>query len=122
MIKALATAAAGAALVLGTAGTAAAGPADLDCSDFSHPVVISQGYDPAHLDADGDGIGCEGLPGPATTTDLYADLRDPSATPTLAATGFNDAVRRHPLRMMGAGIVLVAAGGVLVFVTRRKEH
>lgn len=32
---------------------------DLDCDDIGHPVDVSGG-DPNHLDADGDGIGCEG--------------------------------------------------------------
>jgi hypothetical protein len=31
---------------------------DLDCRDFSGPVVVS-GRDPHRLDGDGDGIGCE---------------------------------------------------------------
>lgn len=32
---------------------------DLDCSDFSGPVVIHDGNDPNGLDGDGDGVGCE---------------------------------------------------------------
>jgi micrococcal nuclease len=34
-------------------------PPDLDCSDISGPVRVAPG-DPHRLDADGDGIGCEG--------------------------------------------------------------
>ena len=32
---------------------------DLDCSDVGHQVTVSDG-DPHKLDADGDGLGCEG--------------------------------------------------------------
>jgi hypothetical protein len=32
---------------------------DVDCDSFNGPVVVSTG-DPYNLDADGDGIGCEG--------------------------------------------------------------
>ena len=34
---------------------------DLDCSDFLGPVWVGT-YDPYHLDADHDGIGCEPYP------------------------------------------------------------
>lgn len=34
-------------------------PNDLDCSDFGGPVVVGPD-DPNHLDADGDGLGCDG--------------------------------------------------------------
>ncbi|WP_197287834.1 excalibur calcium-binding domain-containing protein [Streptomyces apocyni] len=36
-----------------------AGVPDVDCSDLPGPVDVSGG-DPHNLDADGDGIGCEG--------------------------------------------------------------
>jgi hypothetical protein len=139
--------------ILVTAGTAAvlvlgvpAAHATVDpeaCQNFASPVIISNGYDPLHLDTDHDGIACEGNPGEPVKTDLYADLRgeDPSASPststtpspstsetitpgdspTLAHTGAGDLVTRHPLRSIGLGVVLVGAGAALVLVTRRRH-
>jgi len=119
----LAASGAAAAVVLATAAGAVAADA-VNCSDFASPVVIVNGYDPAHLDADHDGIGCDDNPGDPVTTDLYADLRDEGDSnppPSLAATGPADYVHRHPVRSIGVGVVLVAAGGGLVLAARRRK-
>jgi hypothetical protein len=101
-----------------------------ECQNFASPIIISQGYDPLHLDTDGDGIACEGNPGEPVKTDLYADLRGetstPSATPssaapTLADTGAGNMITRHPVRSIGVGVVLVGAGAGLFLVTRRRR-
>jgi hypothetical protein len=133
MRKLLALTGAAAILTLG-AGTATADTSgDLDCSDFSTPIKISQGYDPFHLDGDHDGIACEGNPGEAVLTDLYADLRGESPTPTpdpaattpeLAHTGWSHTdwgPDRHPVRWIVAGGALVVVGGVGVAVGRRRK-
>jgi hypothetical protein len=102
------------------------------CQNFARPIIISDEYDPLHLDTDGDGIACEGNPGEPVKTDLYADLRGegdtntPAATPSaspseLAHTGAGDMIHRHPVRSIGLGVVLVGAGGALVLVTRRRH-
>lgn len=52
-------AAAGAAAGVRQLRVAPAGGPDLDCSDFTGPVRVTPG-DPHRLDADGDGIGCNG--------------------------------------------------------------
>jgi hypothetical protein len=107
------------------------------CQNFARPIIISNGYDPLHLDTDGDGIACEGNPGEPVKTDLYADLKGdeetpgatpspssthPSDEPTLAHTCAGDLITRHPVRSIGVGVVLVGAGGALVLVTRRRAH
>lgn len=120
---ALAVSGAAVAVVLAAAPGASAVD-DRDCSDFATPVIIVNGYDPAHLDADHDGIACEDNPGEPTTTDLYADLRDEGDSnplPTLADTGPSDYIHRHPVRSIGIGVVIVAAGGGLVLVSRRRK-
>jgi len=102
-----------------------------ECVNFARPVIISQGYDPLHLDTDGDGIACEHNPGDPVKTDLYADLRGleegdsnplPSLSGTLSETGPSDVITRHPLRSIGLGMVLAGTGAVLVLVTRRRER
>lgn len=132
MIKALLVTS-GATIALTVFAVPAAHAADpAVCSNFGAPVVISNGYDPLHLDTDHDGIACEGLPGKPTKTDLYADLRGegdtspqpplPSAPPTLAHTGSGDVIQRHPLRVMGvAGALIVVGGGAFVVVRRRQS-
>jgi hypothetical protein len=121
---------AGAAAIIGLgAGSANASHTgdDRNCSDFPHPVIISNGYDPAHLDGDGDGVGCQGNPGDPVKTDLYADLSDgassatPTATPELAETGAWGPAE-HPVRWMAAGGALIVGGGAAVAVTRRKKE
>lgn len=123
----LATSGVAAVLALSGASVASATP-DLDCSAFSHPVKISQGYDPNNLDRDHDGIGCEMLPPPAEYSDLYANLKDegdsnpqPSQTAPaqLAHTGIGPA--EHPVRWEAAGGLLVAVGGVLVIASRGRR-
>ncbi len=114
MIKTLALTGSVAAAVIMSAPVAFA--TDLNCSDFASPVVIVNGFDPDHLDADGDGIGCESNPGQPVTSDLYSDLRDPA----LADTGVADLVHRHPVRTMGAAGLLVGAGVAVVVVARRR--
>lgn len=92
---------------------------DLDCSDFASPVVISDGYDPLNLDADGDGIGCESNPGEPVKTDLYADLR---GSEELADTGAGDMIQRHPLRAYGAAGLLVIGGTATIIVVRLRTR
>jgi len=137
MIKQLAVSGAIAAAVILPVSAAHAtgyGP-DANCSDFSTPVKIVGGYDPAHLDSDHDGIGCEDNAGDPMAYDLYANLKGdeetatpsatapaPSETPTLAHTGAGDLIIRHPLRSIGVGVVLVGAGAGLVLVARRREN
>ncbi len=107
---------------------------DANCSDFSTPVKIVGGYDPAHLDHDHDGIGCEKNVGDPMAYDLYANLKGdeptatpsvtssaPSAAPTLAHTGAGTLINRHPLRSIGLGVVLAGTGGALVLVARRRQ-
>jgi len=124
MRKGLALSAAAAVIILG-ASSAVATPSDsLNCDDFETPVVISNGYDPSNLDADGDGIGCEGNPGAPVRTDLYADLRgeSPAATverPSLAHTGAWGPAT-HPVRWMGTSGALLIGGAAVVIAARRK--
>ena len=116
--------ASGAAVAVVLMAATAAGADAVNCSDFATPVVIGHGYDPAHLDRDGDGIGCEDNPGAAIAYDRYADLRDEGDSnppPSLAATGPTDYIHRHPVRSIGVGVVLVAAGGGLVLAARRRK-
>lgn len=118
-IKTLAVSAAAVAALSVSAPLAAAAD-DLDCSDFASPVVITNDYDPFDLDADNDGVGCEGNPGTPVTTDLYADLRGEDAPEaTLAATGAGDAIQRHPLRAYGAAGLTIGAGVITILVVRR---
>jgi hypothetical protein len=91
---------------------------DRDCSDFASPVIITDGYDPAHLDADHDGIGCESNPGRPVAMDVYSDLRDP----VLAHTGAGDVVQRHPVRTIGVAGLLVAGGTATLIVVRRRTR
>jgi hypothetical protein len=119
MIK-QAACAAGVAAMISLSGVATASAADdRDCSDFASPIIIVNGFDPDHLDADGDGIGCESNPGEPTTSDLYADLRGDD--PTLAATGGN-IIERHPIRAYGAAGLLVLGGAATVIVVRRRTR
>lgn len=132
MIKALFVTS-GAAVAFTALAVPAAHAADpAVCKNFGAPVVISNGYDPLHLDTDHDGIACESLPGEPTKTDLYADLKGegdtnpqpsltPSAPPTLAHTGTGDVIQRHPLRVMGAAGALVVVGGAAFVVVRRRQ-
>jgi hypothetical protein len=128
----LATGGVVAALALSGASAVSATP-DRNCSDFEHPVIIVNHYDPSHLDKDGDGIGCQDLPGEPSTSDLYADLRDegdstpqptvtaPSTTPSeLAHTGLGPT--EHPVRYIVASVVLVGAGLVVRFVPKRSRN
>lgn len=123
-----------AAVILPAGAASAAGGDPAACDNFARPIILSQGYDPLHLDTDGDGIACEHNPGEPVKTDLYADLRgegdtnpQPSvtvtATPTgeLAKTGSGNVITRHPLRSIGLGVVVVGVGGGLVLVSRRRR-
>lgn len=104
---------------VGTAGAAG----DQDCSDFATPVIISHFYDPDHLDADGDGIGCEGNAGDAIVYDRYSQLSDEGDSapqPSLAATGAGDLIHTHPVRSIGAAGLTIGAGVVTVLVVRRR--
>jgi hypothetical protein len=138
MIKQLAVSGAILAAVILPASAAHAtgyGP-DADCSDFSTPVKIVGGYDPAHLDNDHDGVGCEDNAGDPMAYDLYANLKGdepsatpsstptgtPSASPTLAHTGAGDLIHKHPVRSIGLGVALVGMGGLITFVARRHEN
>jgi hypothetical protein len=138
MIKQLVVSGAIAAAVIIPASAAHATVDPEVCQNFARPIIISNGYDPLHLDQDGNGIACESNPGEPVKTDLYADLRgeDPSATPsatpsstptgtpsaspTLAHTGAGDLIHKHPVRSIGLGVVLVGAGAGLVLVARRR--
>jgi hypothetical protein len=131
MIRRIITGAvAAAALVLGAPVSHATVDPE-ECQNFARPVIISDGYDPLHLDTDGDGIACEGNPGEPVKTDLYADLRgegdtstppaSPSETPTLAHTGDENVVTRHPVRTMALGAVVIGTGLGLILVFRRKR-
>lgn len=108
--------AASAVAALAVSAPLAAADDDRDCSDFSAPIVITNDYDPFNLDADNDGIGCEGNPGTPVTTDLYADLR---GEPTLAATGSGDLIHTHPIRTLGVAGLTIGAGVITVLVVRR---
>lgn len=83
---------AAAALAVGTTGSIPlvfAGPASadnsIDCKDIGHQVDTSAG-DPNGLDADGDGVGCESFPGPATPLDGAATLAPRALVATTPAT------------------------------------
>lgn len=124
----LATSGVAAVLALSGASVASATPGNWNCSDFSTPVKIVGGYDPAGLDANHDGIGCEDNAGTAMAYDLYANLKDegdsnPQPTPVapsqLAHTGVGPV--SHPIRWMGASVGLVATGTVVLFVQHRRK-
>lgn len=125
----LATSGVAAVLALGGASAASATPGPWNgCEDFSTPVTIVGGYDPANLDSDHDGVGCEDNPGTAMAYDLYANLKDegdsnpqPSQTAPaqLAHTGLGPA--EHPVRWEAAGGLLVAVGGILVIASRGRR-
>jgi hypothetical protein len=135
--KIFAVAGTSAVLVLGAPVAHAAGGDPAACENFARPIIISQGYDPLHLDTDGDGIACEHNPGEPVKTDLYADLRGtdgptspaPTVTVTktespreqLPATGATDVFHRHPVRSIALGALIVVFGGALVFAVRRKR-
>lgn len=137
MIKQFAVSAMIAGAVIVPAASASATVDPEACQNFARPIIISDGYDPLHLDTDGDGIACEGNPGEPVKTDLYADLRGESDTPSptatktvtatpsdegeLAATGSGNVITRHPVRSIGLGVVVVGAGGALVLVSRRRH-
>jgi hypothetical protein len=118
MIKSLSVAGI-AAVALVVSAPAAVAEYDRDCSDFASSVVIVNGYDPLNLDADNDGVGCEGNPGEPVTTDLYADLRGDDQ---LADTGAGDLIQRHPLRAYGAAGLTILAGALTVTVVRRRAR
>lgn len=128
MIKQLVVSGAIAAAVIIPASAAHATVDPEVCQNFARPIIISNGYDPLHLDQDGNGIACESNPGEPVKTDLYADLKGdepsatPSSTPTLAHTGAGDLIHQHPVRSIGLGVVLVGAGAGLVIVARRREN
>lgn len=137
MIKHLAASAmiAGAVIVPAVSASATVDP--VECENFARPIIISNGYDPLHLDTDGDGIACEGNPGEPVKTDLYADLKGDEVTPgptatrtvtatpaddgELAATGSGNVITRHPVRSIGVGVIVVGAGGALVLASRRRH-
>jgi hypothetical protein len=123
----LATGGVAAVLALSGASVASATPGHWDCEDFNTPVVIVGGYDPEHLDQDNDGIGCEDNPGEPMAYDLYANLKgdEETTTPTpstsapeLAETGWGPGT--HPLRWYAASGALVAAGGVVYVVGKKR--
>jgi len=114
-----------AAVLLAVSAPLASAADDRNCSDFASPIIITNGFDPAHLDADYDGIGCESNPGQAVRSDLYADLRgegDTSPDPSLAATGAGDVVQRHPLRAIGAAGLSIGAGTITILVVRCRTR
>lgn len=125
----LATGGVAAVLALSGASVASATPGPWNgCEDFSTPVKIVGGYDPAGLDTDHDGIGCETNAGTAMAYDLYANLKgegdsnpQPSQTAPsqLAHTGLGPT--EHPVRWEAAGGLLVAVGGVLVIASRGRR-
>lgn len=103
-----------------TVASAQPGPWN-DCKDFSTPVKIVGGFDPAHLDNDNDGIGCEGNPGNPMAYDLYSNLRGEgdSNPPELAHTGLGPT--EHPIRWYAVAGGLIVAGGVTYAVGKRKR-
>lgn len=110
MIKSLVVAGAVAAVAL---SAPMAGAADgVNCSDVGHSVDTSAG-DPYNLDADNDGVGCEGEPGAPVPLDEGEKLAD---------TGASDVVNRHPLRAYGAAGLTVAVGAATVIVVRRRTR
>lgn len=136
IIKTAIIAAAGAAGALMISAPLAHATVDPEeCQNFERPIIISDGYDPLHLDTDGDGIACEGNPGEPVKTDLYADLRgtdvpsQPTATKTvtatpsgeLADTGSGNVISTHPLRSIAVGVVVVGTGAGVVILVRRKK-
>jgi hypothetical protein len=87
-----------------------------DCPDIGHQVKVGPD-DPYSLDRDGDGVGCESFPGPATPL----DVDDPSVQPKLAETGAWGPAE-HPVRWTAAaGLLLVGGAGLIVTSARRKE-
>lgn len=121
----LATGGVAAILALSGASVASAvepGPWN-DCSDFSTPVKIVSGFDPAHLDRDHDGIGCEDNAGDPMAYDLYSNLKDEGDSnpepSQLAHTGAWGPTT-HPFRWEAASGLLVVGGLVLYGMASSK--
>lgn len=109
---------AGVAAAVAFGGGVAAADATPDCADIGHQVKVGPN-DPYSLDRDGDGIGCESFPGPATPLDI--DDPSPQVTPSqkdeLAETGWGPG--EHPIRWMGATGGLLVVGGAAYVIARK---
>ena len=124
------TAAAGvlasAAITFGFPGTASA--ADFDCSHFATQAEAQAVYDatpgdPHGLDADGDGIACESLPGGATEdgTNFGAQVANQPAGAVAAGDGSSAGDEGSALPYALGGIFLTAAGGAALAARRSSR-
>jgi hypothetical protein len=106
-----------AVLTFGGASVASAAP-EFDCVDFGHQVDTSAG-DPYNLDRDKDGIGCEEQAAPPVKAPVPSTTPTPTKPPELAETGAWGP-GTHPLRWYAASGALVAAGGVVYVVGKKR--
>ena len=110
-----------AAVALILVAPAALAQADTDCSDYASQAAAQAALradpsDPNGLDADGDGIACESNPAPFDRTPVTA-ASGGAGSSALPLTG-----SRTPL-LVSMASVLVAAGGVVLWMTRyRPRH
>jgi hypothetical protein len=114
----------GVAVALALGGGVAVADSTPDCKDIGHQVLVGPD-DPYSLDRDGDGVGCESYPGPATPLDVddpspAVDQPKDDAKPELAQTG-SWGPAEHPVRWMGATGALLVGGVAVTFYSRRKE-
>ena len=106
--------------LVGAVAAPAAPAQDRDCGDFAtqsaaqaHFVALGgPTYDPDRLDADSDGIACEALPCPCSSTPGSAPAPTPTATPTVVPTP-TATPPQSPAAKRSARIVRVIDGDTL---------
>lgn len=116
-----------AALSFGFSGSASA--ADLNCSDFANQPAAQAALnadpaDPNNLDADNDGVACEGLAGGASEDGTVTGSAQVAARPAgsvAAGDGTSSADDAGALPYALGGLAIVAAGGAAVAVRRSSR-